>query len=60
MASNSCDGCAGAEGGWWCPVKAEFGVLYDCPCSNCLVKVLCAESCQKWISYHSNKKKKGE
>lgn len=48
MKSDLCRGCAMAEYCYIEPtIKNKKGVLkYQCPCSICLVKTICEESCQ--------------
>lgn len=49
---HGCKGCAVGSG---CYIidKVEHGYLtsFDCPCSNCMVKVMCNISCDKANNY---------
>lgn len=48
-----CEGCAHKSNGcllWrYCPLK-----ISECPCTNCIVKVMCKEMCKPRITLYRN------
>ena len=54
-----CKGCKMNEGGInaICPVVTMitiYGLTNDCPCADCLVKVMCLDTCDKRVKYYGN------
>jgi hypothetical protein len=42
-----CDGCNNMRG---CYISKDSDILH-CPCTECLVKMICNDVCIKWINY---------
>ncbi len=45
---NECEGCLLPP---MCAIKDEYADYDDCPCINCLVKVMCSIVCQERMDY---------
>lgn len=58
MINKICEGCVGMNEAVTCFVKIDFEEYSDCPCGNCIVKVLCGSYCQERISYYCGRRVK--
>ncbi len=45
-----CDGCFGKTDNFVCFVQ-KYEDHSDCPCGNCIIKMVCSEVCQKRRDY---------
>lgn len=48
--NNECKGC-NLEGDCVDGVKPHFSETKQCPCINCIVKVICHDACEEWKNY---------
>lgn len=51
---NKCDGCSYKTIAIRC-YKIQDG---SCPCTNCLVKMMCDYGCESWDEWYKNQSKK--
>ncbi len=51
--TNVCDGCIDYMR--MCLVKKNFKNYDDCPCGNCIIKVMCEEICERRHRYFAVK-----
>lgn len=56
----ACDGCLGAGAVAYCIVRIDFEASEDCPCANCLIKVICDQTCKERADYYFTKKEEAE
>jgi len=48
MINNDCIGCIENNGGCHVEWLSRKGWKVSCPCSKCLIKVLCSDPCEDW------------
>lgn len=48
--NGTCEGCTIFGKIEWCDI-IKHGREKDCPCRNCLVKVMCSKPCEKYNLY---------
>lgn len=53
--NNLCCNCFGMDKPPYCAIKDLYTDLDDCPCMNCLVKVMCSEVCKERKKYYALK-----
>lgn len=58
--TDACDGCRGSNPSdiIVCYARRDYRNNDDCPCGNCIIKVLCRETCPDRFDYYLNKRKR--
>ncbi len=53
MPNDMCEGCVAMSGELlFCFVRVDFKEHGDCPCGNCIVKMMCSIVCPERTSYY--------
>lgn len=52
-----CDGCISYD---FCFITKKYKKYGDCPCGNCLVKVICINPCNERVTYVEKKREEKE
>lgn len=54
--NTDCESCFGSVPPCYCAIKDVYIDHSDCPCMNCLIKIMCSTVCQERKDYFENRK----
>lgn len=52
---SDCEGCFGAVSPCYCAIRDLYANYDDCPCMNCLIKIMCSVVCKERKDYYTNR-----